>query len=175
MTTRTEIRLRAGTRHLVVELDAPLEGRRTCRVEGRVFTVETLYASSGRVVILVDGRPVEALVRNTGDTLAVAVGGGATHRFTLARPGEAASARPRTSLSGRITAPMPGRVLNVLVAPGDHVAHGQAVVLLEAMKMEHTLRAEADGEVTAVLVRPGDMVDGAELLLEIAPAVGSGS
>jgi biotin carboxyl carrier protein len=43
------------------------------------------------------------------------------------------------------------------------------------MKMEHTLRAEADGEVTAVLVRPGDMVDGAELLLEIAPAVGSGS
>jgi biotin carboxyl carrier protein len=61
-------------------------------------------------------------------------------------------------------------VLNVLVGQGDTAEVGQPLVLLEAMKMELTVTADVDGTVTSVHVAPGDLVEGAQLLLEIAPA-----
>jgi biotin carboxyl carrier protein len=66
-------------------------------------------------------------------------------------------------------APMPGKVLDVRVQVGGSVRVGDPVVVVEAMKMEHTLRAEVEGVVTAVHVTPGAMVDAAQILLEIAP------
>ncbi len=67
--------------------------------------------------------------------------------------------------AGTLAAPMPGRVTAVLVAPGDAVARGTALLVMEAMKMEHTITAHADGRVTAIHFKPGDQVaEGAELL-----------
>ncbi len=67
--------------------------------------------------------------------------------------------------TGQLTAPMPGKVAALLVAVGDVVRAGQAVVVTEAMKMEHTLCAPRDGRVTELLCRAGDQVpEGAELL-----------
>ena len=54
---------------------------------------------------------------------------------------------------------MPGTVTVVEVAPGDRVIAGQTLVVLEAMKMEHRITADADGVVTDVLVSPGQSVD----------------
>jgi 3-methylcrotonyl-CoA carboxylase alpha subunit len=66
---------------------------------------------------------------------------------------------------GRITAPMPGKVIALLVSTGQAVRAGQALVVTEAMKMEHTLCAPRDGTVSEVLCGVGDQVsDGAELL-----------
>ena len=66
---------------------------------------------------------------------------------------------------GKLTAPMPGKVVQLLVRPGDKVARGQALAVMEAMKMEHTLHAPRDGEVGELLYRVGDQVaEGAELL-----------
>jgi 3-methylcrotonyl-CoA carboxylase alpha subunit len=66
---------------------------------------------------------------------------------------------------GRLTAPMPGKVISLLVAAGDAVAKGQAVAVMEAMKMEHTLAAPHDGRVAELLYAVGDQVaEGAELL-----------
>ena len=66
-------------------------------------------------------------------------------------------------------APMPGKVLQVLVAVGDAVEPGQPLVVLEAMKMETTLRAEIAGTVAAVGASPGDMVEAGAALVEITP------
>src|SRR5690606_12508798 len=66
-----------------------------------------------------------------------------------------------------VRAPMPGLVLQVLVAPGDAVEEGQGLVVLEAMKMENELRAAAAGAVAAVHVAPGAAVGKNELLMEI--------
>lgn len=68
--------------------------------------------------------------------------------------------------AGRVVrSPMPGRVVKVLVAEGDHVKAGQGVVIVEAMKMENELRAEIAGVVQVVKVRAGDLVEGnAELV-----------
>jgi 3-methylcrotonyl-CoA carboxylase alpha subunit len=67
--------------------------------------------------------------------------------------------------AGRLTAPMPGKVLSFAVKNGDVVKKGQALAVMEAMKMEHTIAAPADGTVAELLYTPGDQVlEGAELL-----------
>ena len=66
---------------------------------------------------------------------------------------------------GRLTAPMPGKIVSFSVQAGDKVSKGQALAVMEAMKMEHTIAAPADGMVAELLYAPGDQVaEGAELL-----------
>ena len=66
---------------------------------------------------------------------------------------------------GRLTAPMPGKVVSFAVKAGDKVKIGQALAVLDAMKMEHTISAPMDGVVAELLYAPGDQVpEGAELL-----------
>jgi 3-methylcrotonyl-CoA carboxylase alpha subunit len=77
----------------------------------------------------------------------------------LAHAGEAAEE------GGRLTAPMPGKVVSFAVKAGDKVKPGQVLAVMEAMKMEHTLTAPAEGDVLELLYAPGDQVtEGAELL-----------
>ncbi len=69
------------------------------------------------------------------------------------------------SEAGRLTSPMPGKVIALLVQPGVKVSKGQPLVVMEAMKMEHTIAAPADGEVTAHTYAVGDQVaEGVELI-----------
>ena len=66
---------------------------------------------------------------------------------------------------GRMTAPMPGKVIAVNVAPGARVGKGAALLVMEAMKMEHTIVAPADGVVEDILYGVGDQVaEGATLV-----------
>ena len=71
---------------------------------------------------------------------------------------------------GSLAAPMPGRIAAVLVQPGQQVASGQPLVVLEAMKMEHTLQAADDGVVDAVLVAVGEQIQEGALLLRMREA-----
>ena len=82
-----------------------------------------------------------------------------TELDALAHAGEAAHD------VGRLTAPMPGKVVSFAVKAGDVVKKGQPLAVMEAMKMEHTIAAPADGTVAELLYAPGDQVaEGAELL-----------
>jgi len=70
---------------------------------------------------------------------------------------------------GRLTAPMPGKVVSFAVKAGDIVKRGQALAVMDAMKMEHTIAAPIDGVVEELLYAPGDqVVEGAELLKLVA-------
>jgi 3-methylcrotonyl-CoA carboxylase alpha subunit len=67
--------------------------------------------------------------------------------------------------SGRLTAPMPGKVVSFSIQKGDKVSKGQALAVMDAMKMEHTICSPSDGVVEELLYLPGDQVaEGAELL-----------
>ncbi len=70
--------------------------------------------------------------------------------------------------AGRLTAPMPGKVVSFSVKAGDKVSKGQALAVMEAMKMEHTIAAPADGTVEELLYAPGDQVTEGAALLRIA-------
>jgi 3-methylcrotonyl-CoA carboxylase alpha subunit len=71
--------------------------------------------------------------------------------------------------AGRLTAPMPGRVIRLLVEPGSRVRRGAPLLILEAMKMEHTIAAPADGVVAAVACAVGDLVEEGVELIALAP------
>ena len=80
-----------------------------------------------------------------------------------------AAARPAGPVA--LTAPMPGLVVRVLVAPGEQVQAGQGVVVIEAMKMENELRASIGGVVRAVPVASGTAVEKGAVLVEFDPAL----
>ena len=73
----------------------------------------------------------------------------------------------RESGPSRLTAPIPGKVVAIKIAPGDEVSPGQPLIVLEAMKMENELSAEQAGTVAAVHVTDGATVEGGELLVEL--------
>jgi len=66
----------------------------------------------------------------------------------------------------RLSAPMPGNVIRVLVKSGECVSRGQQLLVMEAMKMEHTIVAPVDGVVEKVLFNPGDLVQNGSELIE---------
>ena len=76
----------------------------------------------------------------------------------------------RGGVAGECRAPLPGAVTKVLVAEGDAVVEGDGLVVLEAMKMEHTLRANGAGTVAQVQCAPGQQVDVHDLLITVVPA-----
>ena len=70
-------------------------------------------------------------------------------------------------MGDEICAPMPGRIVKILVELGEHVAPNTPVVVVEAMKMENELCAEGGGVVTEIAVAPGQSVEGGAVLLRI--------
>ncbi|CAN5211854.1 biotin carboxylase N-terminal domain-containing protein [soil metagenome] len=77
-----------------------------------------------------------------------------------------------TAAAGSLSAPMPGTVVRTEVEPGTHVRAGQPIVVLEAMKMEHAVRAPNDGIVESVLVSVGEQVDIGQVLAIVVEATG---
>lgn len=67
-----------------------------------------------------------------------------------------------------IKAPMPGLVLQIMVANGDKVTAGQPIIILEAMKMENVIKAATDGQVVNIEVEEGNAVDKGQLLIKMA-------
>jgi len=101
-----------------------------------------------------DGPPVPAWVASTDDARWVFVDG-EVFRFEVARGGPK---RARAGQHGSLSAPMPATVLKVRVSPGDEVAAGATLIILEAMKMELPVRAPAAGRIAAVHCREGELV-----------------
>jgi 3-methylcrotonyl-CoA carboxylase alpha subunit len=128
--------------------------------------------ASGPLVIgrLPDGQ-IELAFNGARHTLDVYERQGAAHVFAaagatrIAAIDRLAHAGDSQAEGGRLTAPMPGKVVSFAVKAGDKVAKGQPLAVMEAMKMEHTIAAPADGTVEELLYAPGDQVtEGAELL-----------
>ena len=115
-----------------------------------------------RLAVALDGARAAVRVLEHEGELAVFAGGESWH-FTTVDP--LAPPAGADVSGGRLTAPMPGRVIQLLVSAGDSVRQGQAMMVIEAMKMEHTIAAPRDGVVEAVHYGAGDPVEeGAELI-----------
>jgi 3-methylcrotonyl-CoA carboxylase alpha subunit len=108
------------------------------------------------------GQRFSASVYASGETDHVFTARGATQILAIDLLAHAGEGEADT---GRLTAPMPGKVVSFSVKAGDKVNKGQALAVMEAMKMEHTIVAPVDGTVAELLYAPGDQVaEGAELL-----------
>jgi biotin carboxyl carrier protein len=168
-----------------IEIDG---GRRSVWVEAR--------SSAADLIVTVDGRAYQVDAAHAGDsTLSLIIGdtirssyavtvvdeqpsGELTFRLpdgttpraivesSLRRRRHAGTERDRDG-EQKITAPMPGRVVRVLVAVGDEVAAGQPVIVVEAMKMENELRSPKAGRVKTLAAESGMSVDAGRLLVVI--------
>jgi 3-methylcrotonyl-CoA carboxylase alpha subunit len=119
--------------------------------------------SEGRLRITLDGRRFEAVVVRGEQSLTIFCDGTA-ERLELVDL--IAAAATREAPSGRLTAPMPGRIVQLHVGPGARVKRGDTLLVLEAMKMEHSVLAPADGVVESLDYAAGDLVEeGAALLV----------
>ncbi len=116
--------------------------------------------------VSVDGIAEEVIVETLTE---IEVSGGKSNgkKKTSAKVG--ASGRPRPSHEGCVTTAMPGSIVDVKVKAGDKVNAGDAVLVIEAMKMENEIQASVSGVVVAVHVKKGDTVTPDESLLEIQP------
>lgn len=84
-----------------------------------------------------------------------------------AMPEELTSTPPASAPSGKISSPLPGTVINIMVREGDTVKVGQKLMILEAMKMENNIDSDKDGKVISIPVRPGQSVMEGDTLIEI--------
>ncbi len=129
---------------------------------GNKHALALVARDQDRLAIRLDGNAVQGTVRREGESLHVFSGG--THHV-LAWEDPLAHAGEHEAAGGRLTAPMPGKVVAVIAASGQTVRKGEPLVIMEAMKMEHTISAPSDGLVEEVLYQVGDQVaDGAPLL-----------
>jgi acetyl/propionyl-CoA carboxylase alpha subunit len=139
-------------------------------VNGADFDVSIEPSNDGAALLTINGRRVAVRAARLRDNLTIAIGpNGFIFREAPARKssGRAGSAGPE------IVAPMPGKVLKILVSEGAAVAAGDPLIVLEAMKMETTLFAEGAAVVRKIGVDLGQMVDHGAVLLELSPAATS--
>lgn len=161
-------------------------------VSGRLRQVH-VHRTAGHFLVSVDGRQWTVDVsRLDAHSLSLLVGQ-ASHEVTLSL--DAATGQTATTVNGRpvvvalsnrrrwgkqdaaasgtgpqrIVAPMPGKIVRVLVRTGDAVRARQPLVVIEAMKMENELRAVRDGIVGDVHAQEGQLVDAGTLLLMVSP------
>ena len=119
--------------------------------------------ADGTLSAEIDGARVSAAVVRQEDEIVVMTGGH-NHRLTVCDPLDTGALED--DVTGALVAPLPGKVVEVLVEPGNAVRRGQELVIMEAMKMEHAIAAPADGLVERVNCRAGEQVEeGAELLV----------
>jgi biotin carboxyl carrier protein len=131
--------------------------------------IELRKVGPGSYSLLANDRSFDLDVSRDGDQLVVASRGALSRVTIMDRTRRAALAAAARQLNGRaeLKAMMPGRVVNVLVSPGDQVTTDQAVLVVEAMKMENELKAPKSGRVAQVNVEVGRTVEKGEVLLVI--------
>lgn len=133
------------------------------KVNGKAYTVEVGSLAESPINVTVNGQPyvVEisggAVTKVSGVESAAALES-AVRTVSAAPPPASAPASRAAANTKAITAPMPGEIVELFVAPGDQISAGQEVCSLEAMKMKNAIRSPREGIIAAVEVQAGQKV-----------------
>jgi biotin carboxyl carrier protein len=170
---KRELIVTADGRDREVVVDGPLEdGRFRVMCDGAERVVDARAVRPGTWSLIIDGQSFVVDLDHRRAGIVATVGANEAHlevedalHRRLAR---AAGTRGTSARGGEVRAPIAGKVVKVLVAVGDAVPAGAAVIVLEAMKMENELASERGGTVTAVHKAAGQAVETGDLLVELA-------
>ena len=163
-------RVRGAKDSVPVDIEEMGDGKYLLTLQGHHHTVDARVLEHGAVSLIIDGRSYDVELDESGDEVHVLVGAEllmvdvADERAVRLRVGAAGF-----SVSGKVvvTAPMPGKVVRVLVAPGAQVTEGQGLVVVEAMKMENELKSPKAGTVVEVFAKEGSAVEANAKLLTV--------
>ncbi|MBP7066025.1 acetyl/propionyl/methylcrotonyl-CoA carboxylase subunit alpha [Ferrovibrio sp.] len=158
-----ELLFRDGERDITLRLDYLADGAiQVHGPQGSSLRAEGALCADGSLEAVLDERRLKLGIARLGADI-VLLRPGSVQKLTLVDPRAAGDLDEAGG--GALTAPMPGKVVQVLVAEGAMVEKGQALMVLEAMKMEHTIAAPARGKVAKLHFNAGDQVgDGATLI-----------
>jgi biotin carboxyl carrier protein len=157
-----------GEKTYQVELIPAGSGWR-CRLNGKEFPLDVVSPQTGLLSILVDGESHEVRQESAAGQSVIVVDhqrftavvrDPRSYRFRRNRPEGAQGVQ-------KIAAPMPGRVVRILAQVGTAVEAGQAVLVIEAMKMQNELKAPKKGKVTKLNVKEGAAVEAGQTLAEV--------
>lgn len=147
-----------------LELDRA-DGRRSCRLDGREIEVDAVLARPDVLSLRIGNLAYEVKCERVASELHLWVG---SERFAV-EVRDSRSLRGRTrSVDDRgprkLTAPMPGKVVRVLVSQGDGVETGTGVLVVEAMKMQNEIKSPKKGTIQKILVNEGAAVNAGDVL-----------
>jgi biotin carboxyl carrier protein len=147
---------------VVVDIEPLAEGRFALTADGKRHEVDALTLAHGAVSLLVDGESFAVELEEVGDQVAVLV----RNQVSVIDVADERKLRLRAARAGFVAegkqvvlAPMPGKIVKVLVKVGDTVKEGQGLVVIEAMKMENELKSPKEGKVTELHAQEGTAVE----------------
>jgi len=153
-----------------VEIDEVEKAVYKVSVDGNEFLVDGKKTGRTNYSLIVDNRSFEIEVDNSADEYRVLVDGRNYHvNLVDERRIRVGGTQAGLQFQGRqkVSVPMPGKVIAVLVAEGDAVEKGQGLVIVEAMKMENEVRSPINGEVKEIKVGPGETVEAGAVLVVV--------
>lgn len=148
------------TEAIVEDTKVPLEvivqgsGRILLRTGTKIYKIDNIEVDERNVSFSINGTYFETTVKDEQELL-------------LEKLGFKAGA---TASAGSLNAPMPGKILELLISDGDSVEEGQPVLILEAMKMENELNSPSNGVVSKLHIQQGDNVEKNQILIDIEPS-----
>jgi 3-methylcrotonyl-CoA carboxylase alpha subunit len=144
-------------------------------VDGASFEVRLVERRAVGIRLELDGEPADVRPATDGRVVDTVALRGDSYRLRLAPPPGADRAAGDGHDAGSLAAPMPGRIVRIHVAEGDHVAANEPLLVLEAMKMEHVIAAAEAGRVGRLLVDVGDQVTRGTPLVALEPSHAAGA
>ncbi len=168
-TGHDEVRWRDGERDVAIVVRRPRTGRLQLELPGGVAEASVSRGDDGRLAIWLAGdtftaSAVRRVLPDGGIEYALFADGG-SRRLRLVDPLDVTQYEASAVGDGSVRSPLPGKIIDLRVKAGDSVSKGQALLVLEAMKMEHTLAAPADGKIKSVRYAVGEQVaEGADLV-----------
>ncbi len=159
-----------GGEVLTTKVGRPAEDRRTVQVGEKTYEIRVIdnCVDTGILVLEIAGERIPVTVSDVVREATARVPGSPAAGPAVAGGSGGAQAAVPAEVTEGVWAPVPGKIVSVLVAVGDVVEEGAPVVVLEAMKMENELHAPKRGTVTAVLVNKGDQAEKGQLLVAFA-------
>jgi len=161
------IDLEIAGRRFELECRGDIHSGYTFEFEGRQHLVRLARGDGPARNLALDGTSSRVVIHAVGDRLDVVH---AHRRWSVLRHQRFEAVASTGEGSGRIVSPMPGKIIAIEVAEGDEVRDGQTVALMEAMKMELSIRADIDGTVRRIQVRRDQLVEAETILIEIEPS-----
>jgi acetyl/propionyl-CoA carboxylase alpha subunit len=164
---------RVGEREYAVQLSRGADAYRL-HLADEVLDVTLTRAADGRCRLAIGGQCLDIALAAHGDDVFVHIEGEAYH-LRYRDPLERLAGQQQDSSQDDICASMPGTLISVHAAPGDTVAQGQVLLVMESMKMETAITAHRDGIIAAVYVDAGQSFARDALLARLQPHAGSGA